>query len=216
MSLSNQLAETVQQSINKIPADALQTMLGATQALASSGIVDAAPKQGDQLVAFNLPNQNGKLQSLSALLAEGPLAVTFYRGGWCPYCNLELRAYQSILSDIKAAGANLVAITPELPDSSMTTTEKNELDFQVLSDQGSDYARELGLVFTLPEEIQSLYANFGLDVQKHNGDKQFDLPLAATFVVAQGGSIAGAFVDADYTKRMEPAEVLSILKSLQA
>ena len=140
--------------------------------------------------------------------------MTFYRGGWCPYCNLELRAYQAVLPEIKAAGATLVAITPELDDASLSTSEKNELEFEVLTDANSDYARELGLVFTLPERLRPIYESFGINVEEHNGEGQFDLPLAATFVVDVDGSIARAFVDADYTLRAEPSDVVEVLRSL--
>ena len=125
-----------------------------------------------------------------------------------------MRAYQAELANIQAAGASLVAITPELPDESLSTTEKNELGFAVLSDIDANYARELGLVFALAEELRPLYASFGIEIEKHNGADQFDLPLAATFVVTQDGKIASAFVDADYTKRQEPSEVLATLQSL--
>jgi peroxiredoxin len=125
-----------------------------------------------------------------------------------------LRAYQAVLPEIKTAGATLVAITPELPDASLLTSEKNELEFEVLTDANSDYAREIGLVFTLPERLRPIYESFGVNVEKHNGEGQFDLPLAATFVVDVDGTIAAAFVDADYTLRAEPADVVKVLQSL--
>jgi len=140
--------------------------------------------------------------------------MTFYRGGWCPYCNLELKAYQDQLTNIKAENATLVAITPELPDVSLSTAEKNALEFEVLSDVNSDYARSLGLVFSLADELRPIYLSFGIEIEKHNGEGQFDLPLAATFVIAQDGTVASAFVDADYTTRQEPAEVVAALKTL--
>ena len=140
--------------------------------------------------------------------------MTFYRGGWCPYCNLELRAYQAVLPEIKAVGAVLVAITPELPDASLSTSEKNELEFEVLTDANSDYSREIGLVFTLPARLRPIYETFGINVEAHNGDGQFDLPLAATFIVDVDGSIASAFVNADYTVRAEPSDVVEVLRSL--
>ena len=189
-------------------------MMNATEELATSGITEAAPKVSDKLTSFNLPNQKGEAQSLEALLEKGPVVLTFYRGGWCPYCNLELRAYQEILSDIKMEGASLVAITPELPDASLSTSEKNELQFEVLTDKNSNYAREIGLVFTLPETLRPIYENFGIHIEEHNGSGQFDLPLAATFVLRQDGTIASAFVDADYTKRQEPSDVLNVLKEI--
>lgn len=214
MSLQDQIAEYKAGFVQKAPQEVQALMKQATQNLAESGIVDKAPKVGEELPAFSLPNQNGDQVELADLLAQGPVVLTFYRGGWCPYCNLELKAYQDQLTNIKASNASLVAITPELPDASLSTAEKNALEFQVLTDEGANYARDLGLVFSLPEELRPIYLSFGIDVEQHNGNGQFDLPLAATFVIAQDGTIAGAFVDADYTARQEPAEVVELLNTL--
>ena len=214
MSLTSAIADYRAEFLKNVPKEIQGVMGQATQDLAATNIVQQAPNQGDKLLNFNLPNQNGQNQSLEALLEKGPVVVTFYRGGWCPYCNLELRAYQSVLADIKAAGATLVAVTPELPDASLSTTEKNELAFEVLTDKNAEYARALGLVFSLPEELRPIYSSFGIHIEEYNGSGQFDLPLAATYVVSQDGVIRSAFVDADYTKRQEPAEVVEALKLL--
>ncbi|MDO6762490.1 peroxiredoxin-like family protein [Agarivorans sp. 1_MG-2023] len=214
MSLQTEIADYIASFIQKAPLDVQQVMKQATKNLSESNIAANTPQQGQALLSFTLANQNGEKVSLNALLKDGPLVVTFYRGGWCPYCNLELRAYQQILPQIKALGANLVAITPELPDASLSTTEKNELQFQVLSDVNAEYAKSLDIVFALPEELRPIYSSFGIEVEQHNGAGQFDLPLAATFVVGQDGSIASAFVEADYTKRQEPSDLLPVLTSL--
>ncbi|MCH9692039.1 MAG: AhpC/TSA family protein [Gammaproteobacteria bacterium] len=211
MSLKQQLVEHRASFLAKVPKDLQEIMAQATDDLSNSGIEAKAPKIGDKLAHFSLPNQNGEQLSLSALLSNGPVIVTFYRGGWCPYCNLELRAYQQLLPEIKEKGATLVAITPELPDSSLSTSEKNGLAFEVLTDKNGDYARELGLLFTLPEELRSIYESFGISLEAHNGKGQFDLPLAATFTVDAEGVIKSAFVTADYTQRQEPTEVVSLL-----
>ncbi|MEM8733012.1 MAG: peroxiredoxin-like family protein [Planctomycetota bacterium] len=214
MSLQEQLSQQKAAVVEQLPADIVEVMVRNTQELLDSGIEERAPKVGDQLAAFELPNQDGHTVKLAELLQQGPVVVTFYRGGWCPYCNLELRAYQQALPQINASGATLVAITPELPDQSLSTKEKNELEFQVLTDKDATYARELGLVFTLPEELRPIYQNFGIDVEQHNGEGQFDLPLAATFVIGSDGNVAYAFATADYTQRAEPSEVVQILESL--
>lgn len=214
MSLQQQLSRLKAQSTAKLPEELGSVMQDETEKLSESGIVASAPKTGDILAEFTLPNQLGEMRSLASLRKKGPVVVTFYRGGWCPYCNLELRAYQAVLPEIKAAGATLVAITPELPDASLSTSEKNDLEFDVLTDANSDYARQLGLVFTLPETLRPIYDTFGINVEEHNGEGQFDLPLAATFVVDVDGAIASAFVDTDYTLRAEPANVVEVLRSL--
>ncbi len=131
-------------------------MAKATEDLSLSGIVEQSPKQGETLPNFTLPNQKGENQTLEGLLANGPLVLTFYRGGWCPYCNLELQAYQSSLDAIQQSGGQLVAITPELPDQSLSTAEKNALQFSILSDINAEYARQLKVVFTLPEALRPI------------------------------------------------------------
>lgn len=199
---------------SNVPQDIQTLMKAATDELDSSGIASGAPKHGDTLPSFSLPNHSGTNVKLEDLLSKGPVVLTFYRGGWCPYCNLELRAYQEILDDILAAGATLVAITPETPDNSLSTIEKNDLKFEVLTDEGAAYAQELGLVFSLPNSLRPIYENFGIDIQKHNGEGRFELPLAATYVINTDGVISYSFVDADYTKRAEPIEVLAALKKI--
>jgi len=214
MSLKKQLSTLKAKSRSKFPADIQKIMFADLEKLGASGLIEAAPKAGDKLKDFTLPNHLGKTRNLSELRKNGPVVVTFYRGGWCPYCNLELRAYQQVLPDIKAAGATLVAITPELRDESLTTSERHELEFEVLTDANSEYARDIGIVFTLSEELRPIYESFGIEVEKHNGKGQFDLPLAATFVIEVNGTIACAVVQADYTLRAEPSEVVKVLNSL--
>ena len=214
MSLNEKINEYKNGFKEKVPQDIQTLMQQATETLSSSGITSKAPKNNERLAEFSLPNHQGTNVSLSTLLESGPVVVTFYRGGWCPYCNLELREYQKALPEIKALGATLVAITPELPDASLSTHEKNELAFEVLSDVNAEYAKSLGLVFALPEELRPIYLSFGINVEAHNGEDQFDLPLAATFVIKQDGTIASAFVEADYTLRQEPSEVIEVLKGL--
>jgi len=212
-SLQDQIEEYKAGFRSKVPEEIQATMAKATQILAASGITKKAPNNNDKLPNFRLTNQHGNTQTLEQLLSTGPVVVTFYRGGWCPYCNIELRAYQEVLSEINAAGARLVAITPELPDNSLSTTEKNELGFEVLSDLNSEYARSIDLAFTMPEELRPIYENFGIHIEAYNGKGQFDLPLAATYVIAQDGTIINAFVDADYTKRQEPSVAVEALKA---
>lgn len=209
--LADQLSERRTASAKNLPAEVHAVMMQATQVLKDSGIEATAPKVGEKLIPFDLPNQTGDRRRLDDLLGTGPIVVTFYRGGWCPYCNMELRAFQQALPALRTKGAKLVAITSELPDSSLSTTEKNELEFEILSDAKASYARKLGLVFTLPESLRPVYKSFGIEIEYHNGRGQFDLPLSATFVLNRSGLITSAFVDADYTYRQEPAEIIATL-----
>ncbi len=179
-------------------------------------IAAQAAKAGDRFPATTLRDQLGRDTDLGALAAEGPLVVTFYRGGWCPYCNLELRAYQKALPQIEALGARLIAVTPETPDHSLSTSEKNELSFAVLSDERGRLAEALGVSFELSPAIVGLYRKFGHDLPARNGDDRWSLPMPATFVVEKGGRIALAFVDPDYRTRLDPAEAIAALQRLGA
>lgn len=214
MSLTDILAKQQADSRSKLPQEVRDTMSTATANLAASGILDSAIHLGDTAPDFVLPNATGAEVRLSELLAKGPVVLSFYRGQWCPYCNLELRALQQALPEIVAAGATLVAVSPQTPDNSLSTVEKHELTFEVLSDVNNEVGRRYGLVFRLPEQLHSIYTSFGIDLPAHNGNKTFELPIAATYVIDSDGTVAHAFVDADYTKRLDPVDILATLKHL--
>lgn len=175
-------------------------------------IADHAIKAGAHIPNLALPDHTGKARRLGDLHAIGPVILTFYRGGWCPYCNLELRAYQAILNDIKAAGGNLVAVSPERPDNALSTAEKNALQFLILSDVNGRLADAMGIRFDLSQEIIALYRKFGQNLPIHNGDGRWSLPVPATFVIDQRGRIVLAHVDADYRVRLDPADALRALR----
>jgi peroxiredoxin len=168
---------------------------------------------GDTAPDFTLPDAKGRQVSLATLLADGPVVLTWYRGGWCPYCNKQLSDYQLSLTDMKAMKAQLVAISPQTPDNSLTTVEKNNLAFAVLSDQGNLIAKQYGLAYTLPADVVARYKNH-FDLAKYNGDDTNQLPLTATYVIDKQGVIRYAFVNEDYTKRAEVTEILAALKQI--
>ncbi|MDJ0713377.1 MAG: peroxiredoxin-like family protein [Prochloraceae cyanobacterium] len=215
MNLTEELNKYRNQFHANKPEQIKAVMVKATEELAKSDIVDNSLGEGETVPNFILPNAVGQKIELRSLLLEGSVVISFYRGGWCPYCNLELRALQQALPEMKKLGANLIAISPQTPDSSLSTAEKNKLCFQVLSDIGNKVAKEFGLVFTLPEKLRPLYLGFGIDVVAHNGDKSFELPLAATYIVDRNGLVIRAFVDADYTKRLDPEEIIAVLRELR-
>jgi peroxiredoxin len=180
-----------------------------------SGVLDHAAKAGDLFQATtNLRNAHNAPFDLQALIASKPVILTFYRGGWCPYCNLELRAYQALLADIQAERAELVAVSPELPDYSLSTTEKNDLTFTVLSDVGGELACALGIRFTLSDGVKPFYEKAGHALPVRNGDGVWALPMPATFVIARGGHIAEAFIEPDYRKRFDPQHALASLRAI--
>ena len=196
-----------------IPEDALQVMKRTSAELLAKKLEDKAVKAGDAIPAFTLTDATGKQVSSDQILNGGPTVISFYRGGWCPFCNLELQALQKVLPEIKANNATLLAISPELPNNSLTTQEKYELEFPVLSDPDNRVAKKFGLVFELGRELVSLYKeNFDVDLVAINGMEKVELPIPATYVVDREGVIQYAFVDADYTKRAEPDEILKVLK----
>ncbi|BEU25733.1 peroxiredoxin-like family protein [Paraburkholderia caribensis] len=170
---------------------------------------------GDEAPDFSLPDARGNLVSLSELLQRGPVVVTFYRGGWCPYCNIQLRAYQAILSEIDALGARLVAISPQLPDGSLATAETNALTFDVVSDTGNSVARRFGLVYALPEDLREALRANNKALPAINGDGSWELPVPATYVIAPDGRIVLASIEVDYRTRLEPDAIIAAVKSLR-
>ena len=172
---------------------------------------------GQQVPAFELPNAEGNLVSSADLLAKGPLVVTFYRGSWCPYCNLQLRALQARLADINALGAQLVAISPQVPDGSLSKNEISEMDFIVLSDQNAKVAAEYGVAWEVPEfMLNHMKVDRQLDLESINNGNGSVLPIPATFVIGTDGVISWRFVDVDYRTRSEPEDIIEALKKLSA
>jgi len=216
MSLREELDAFRADYMKTVPPDIRETMERADMQLAASGIVQRALKTGDQAPDFVLPDVNGNRVQLKNLLAQGPVVISFYRGGWCPYCNLALRALQKILPEIKQLGAQLVAISPELPDQSLSTAEKNDLTFLVLSDIGSATAKSFGIAFDLASELRPIYARAGHALPDRNGDDSWVLPIPAAYVIDSDGRIALAYIDVDYRKRLEPVQILAVLESLAA
>jgi peroxiredoxin len=181
----------------------------------AAGLAAQALGAGAIAPGFTLPNAQGRPVGLPALLRDGPAVIAFYRGGWCPYCNIQLRAYQKILPEIAALGGRLVAISPQSPDASLDTAEKNALAFAVLSDTGNAVARRFGLVFTLPDELQDAMRANGKLLPDINGEESWELPVPATYVVAADGRIALGHVEVDYRRRLEPEAILTALRGLK-
>jgi peroxiredoxin len=182
------------------------------EALGASDAFAGAPGVGARAPLFTLPDARGGEVALADLLAQGPVVLVFYRGAWCPYCNLQLAAYQSALADIRAAGAALVAVSPQTPDQSLTLAEQRDLAFPVLSDAGNRVAGEYGLVFTAGEEATATMSGLGVELSNFNGDDTNTLPAASTFVIGRDGRIRFASVSGDYRWRVGPDEVLAALQ----
>ncbi len=220
MSLRSEMDRLTQDISIHLPPALLKEGLEARRRLVEneSGNPPKAIEVGDQAPVFSLPNVRGETVTLEALRKKGPIILNFYRGGWCDYCNLELRALQKVLEKsqqtIDRMGATLVAVSPQTREHSLSTVKKNKLTFEVLSDAGNDVARQYGLVFALDDKARHFHMQVGAVLPEYNGDQSWELPHPGTFVINRDGIIAWAFVNADYTRRSEPEEVFAALKEL--
>ncbi len=212
MTLTEQLTALRAEQIKKTSPVILSIFERSNEQLIRSGIAGQTLKEGQQAPDFHLPNTAGQRVGLGELLALGPVVISFYRGAWCGVCTLELRALQEALPQITAQGATLVALSPQSQDHSRATIEKGGLTFPVLSDIGNHVARQFGLVFEMPESLRKVYERFGIALAKFNGDRSFELPIPGTFVIDTNRRVLKAFADPDYGRRLEPAEILTVLR----
>jgi peroxiredoxin len=214
-SLSEQLAAYKAGFVQRATPERVVLMEAATAGLRATGIESQALQRGAKAPDLTLPDALNQPLRLSSLWQRGPLVLVFYRGGWCPYCNLELRAWQQQLPALKHLGAQLVAVSPQTPDNSLSTAEKNELAFPVLSDSALQAATAFGVAFDMPPELIELYSRAGNDLPVLNGNGRWVLPVPATYVIDRDGRITFAHVEADYRERAEPAAVLAALRLAQ-
>jgi peroxiredoxin len=194
---------------------ALGTMHRSTDELVAGAQARRARKAGDVMPEFKLLDPDGQSVSSSELVTKGPLVLSFYRGVWCPYCNLELQALQEALAEITARGASLVAISPQTAANSRKSQRDNKLGFPILSDTNSDVAHAFGIRFALPDYLVELYKSFKNDLPAFNNDPSWVLPMPARYVVGTDGIIAYAEVNPDYTQRPDPSELLPVLDRLK-
>lgn len=194
-----------------VPPSVIDVMHRATAELIASGAAKQALKAGDRMPPFTLSVPDGDKVSSTDLLARGPLVISFYRGVWCPYCNMELLALQEAMPRFAALGASLVAISPQTPANSRKSIRQNGLSFPILSDPRNDVAAAFGLRFTLPDYLIDLYKALKNDLPAFNGDPSWTLPMPARFVVGRDSTILYAEVNPDYTRRPEPDAMLPAL-----
>ncbi|MCC7048717.1 MAG: AhpC/TSA family protein [Alphaproteobacteria bacterium] len=195
--------EEVQRVIDRALAD-----------LSRSGIATSCLQAGETAPDFELEAADGGRVSLESALRDGPVILTFYRGGWCPYCNLALRALNQMLPALRALGARLLAISPQRAAAMREIAAKHGLRFPLLSDPANRVGRLFGLTFRLPDDLIVFYREAGLDLAAANGAAEWELPLPATYVVARDGTVAQAFIDIDYAKRAEPADIVAAVERL--
>lgn len=198
------------------PPEVPKIMERATAELTASGQAGRALKAGDRAPSFTLKDPDGQPVSSAELLAQGPLVLSFYRGVWCPYCNMELQALEAALPSFRALGATLLAISPQAASNSRKSQRTNELSFPILSDTHNDVAAAFGIRFTLPDYLIEVYKGLKNDLPAFNGDDSWTLPMPARYVIAQDGTIVYAEVNPDYTQRPEPEAMLPALRQLSA
>lgn len=223
--LNQQIQETILQVRSSLPKELNVLIEQGAGEISALDILERAKQTGDTMPSFKLLNQNKVPVSLEQLLNMGPLVITFYRGIWCPYCNLQLKVYADHIADIEATGATLIAISPEKPDalallkesgisSELTTRIIEDTPFDILRDESNALATAMGLVFELPDSHQQLLRRLGVDLETLTGDSSFTFPDPATYVIKPSGEIAWAFVPNNYRKRAEVDQILTALKSL--
>lgn len=214
--LTQQLADQKAEFIQRADPDRVAIVESATVDLRATGIEAGALQVGDLAPDLTLPDAMGRPVRLADLWRQGPLVLVFYRGGWCPYCNLELRAWQQHVDALTAHGARLVAVSPQTPDNSLSTAEKHALVYPVLSDSDLAAAHAFGIAFQMPQSLIDMYSKIGNDLPVVNGNGQWVLPLPATYVISSHGRIAFAHIEADYRERAEPTDVVAAVARSQA
>jgi peroxiredoxin len=216
MSLTEDLEAQRKTSLKNAAPGVTSLVDGLLNELRDQSIGSNAPNVGAAAPDFTLTSATGGSLRLQDQLAHGPVILAFYRGGWCPYYNLQLRAYQHELTCIRELNASLLAISPQTPDNSLDTAQKNNLAFDVVSDVGSHVAKAYGLAFRMPDELQRSYESRNINLPHYNGSEDWTLPIPATFVVSRAGKIVLRHIDVDYRTRLDPEEVIAALRLLNA
>ncbi|MBY0113370.1 MAG: AhpC/TSA family protein [Phycisphaerales bacterium] len=187
--------------------------------IASTGVLDRAKKVGDKAPDFKLPDAQGGEFDLKEARAKGPVIVTWFRGEWCPFCNKQLVGMQERLKDLEAAGATVVAISPQTMEHTEATVTKDSVTFHMLSDEGFKVGEAYGVRYEMPPAMKEQLKKYNLDLTKYNGGTPGqdgdELPLTATYIIDQEGTIKYAFLDPDYTKRASPDDLLKVLGDMK-
>lgn len=217
VTIREQSAQLKAVAAERLPAEVVDVFDRSIQDLLDEGVPPGVVTVGDTLDSFTLKDATDAPVTLDQLVASGPAVIVFYRGGWCPYCNLALRTYQQdLLPRLSAFSASLVAISPQTPDESLSTAEKAKLDFTVLSDPGSRLARQVGIVFQQADDVLAAQRKLGLDLAQVNAEGSTQLPRPTVLIVDQDRAVRFVDVQPDYTARTEVADILAALSDLGA
>ena len=210
----SEVLEVIREINATVPTpEVLRGLEDARANLVSSGLADGALHAGDRAPDFELPDQEGRPVRLFDSLTKGPVVLSFYRGSWCPFCNLELRGLQQHLDEIERQGGTLIAVSPEPPDKTVLTAEQNQVRYSVLSDIGNAVAQTYRLVMEIPDAIREhQIRDIGFDVAEHNKADNYRVPVPATYVIDTDGTISLDYVNADYRYRLDPLDIIAHLR----
>lgn len=213
--IATQVAQLQEGMAGHLPAEAIEVFTADQKRMVDAGVAPGAARPGTLLPDTELLDARGNPTRIGTLRVNRPAVVVFYRGAWCPYCNLALKAYQDQLVPVLAEqGIPLIAISPQKPDGSLSTAEANALTFDVVSDPGNQIASVLGIVITPSEASRSLTQQLGIDLREANADGGYELPMPTVLVVDREGVIAWSDIHPDYTTRTEVAQILAAVGRL--
>ena len=215
LSLTEQLKQMKVKYLSTATAESKRIGQQIMEELNNFNIANTHLKVGDTAPLFELPDAHGRIVNLADLLKQGPVVVSFFRGAWCSFCTAELRSLQQNLYEIMQLKSSLVAISPQTPDKSLLTVEKNELTFEVLVDSANVTARRFGIAYKVPQLMNNRLAGSGVNLEEYNGSEEFELPVPATYVVDTDGIIRYAYVNPDYSQRADPIEIIGALRRLR-
>jgi len=214
MGLKEQLLEFQEKFIKSQKPEVIDMLVAANEEIFATDLVSRALPLGAEAPDFSLVNPQKQLKTFSDIRGENGLIISFYRGNWCPYCNIELTALQGYLSEFKKLRVNLAAVSPESPDQSLSTQEINHLSFEVLSDSQHKTITDFGLDFRLPESYHEAMAMLGIDLKAFYGKDPVDLAVPATYVLDKNRHVIQRFVDMDYSLRLDPEDIINFLQKL--
>ena len=209
--LAKQIEQFNNELATQVPQEVLEAFGKSIKDLKTKNIEEKSIKLGAIMPDFSLPNAKNEIIHSKEILKSGKMIIAFYRGSWCPYCNLELKALQENLSKINDKKVSLVAISPQSPDNSLTVIEKHNLTFEVLTDKDNTFAKQLGIIFELQDFVLPFYNALGINLSSFNKNDDTSLPIPAVFVVNENGIIIYKFADANYMNRIDIDELLNTL-----
>lgn len=212
MTLQEQVKQMRDATLERMPKAIIEVFINSISEIKTNKLKESALQVGDKIEDCSLTDIEGKSINLSTFIQSDYLILNFYRGGWCPYCNMELREYDRLKNDFKEQGANIIAISPEIPELANQTTDKNKLSYPVLTDTDSLFMKKVGIVFQLDEDSKREFVNFGMDFTKINGNEDFELPVPAVYVINKNMEVVFVHFEEDYMTRLEPSELLEIIE----